>query len=309
MQAYKIGDYIRKNREEKGISQKQLCSGICVHTTLSRIEMGRQEPSYYIVQALLQRLGISEEGVQILMGPQEFELAELQREIVVDNAGKRFLDALEKIHRLEQFPQAQTEPLIQQFLLRSRVLSGYVENGEHKKYDYQTQRQMLIQALELTCPEITMDNIGSFLLSENEAKIINQIAITHSEEGDRRQAIEIYRQLLKYVQDHFANTEVNERLLPLTAYNYSRLLGREQRYEEAIEIAELGRKSCVNSNKCQMLGSLLFNIACCLHELGDDEKCKELLIDAYHINKVMERPKSCKVVQEYAKETFGMEIL
>lgn len=308
MQAYKIGDYIRKNREEKGISQKQLCSGICVHTTLSRIEMGRQEPSYYIVQALLQRLGISEEGVQILMGPQEFELAELQREIVVDNAGKRFLDALEKIHRLEQFPQAQTEPLIQQFLLRSRVLSGYVENGEHKKYDYQTQRQMLIHALELTCPGITAENMDSYLLSENEAKIINQIAITHSEEGDHRQAIEIYRQLLKYVQSHFANCEVGAVMLPLTAYNYSKLLGLERRYEESIEIAELGRQCCIRYNKCGSLGGLLLNIAYSEHELGNDQKSKELLIDSYYAYKVMEKFRSCEVVKKYAKENLGIEI-
>lgn len=74
---------------------------------------------------------------------------------------------------------------MQQFILRVRALAGYEENGERLDYDNPTQRKMLIQALELTCPGITMENLDSFLLGEDEAKIINQIAITYSEDGNR----------------------------------------------------------------------------------------------------------------------------
>ena len=219
MYNYHIGEYIKRKREEKEIKQDELCYGICDRSTLSRIERGKQEPSYYILKALLQRLGISEDRCQILMGAQEFEIAELQREIVADNVRKDFSSALKKIRRLEELSQSAENPLLQQFILRVRAAAGYEENGERLDYDNPTQRKMLIQALELTCPGITMENVGSFLLSEDEAKIINQIAITYSEEGNRRQAIEIYRQLIRYVQSHFAGCEVGQVMLPLTAYN------------------------------------------------------------------------------------------
>ena len=52
----------------------------------------------------------------------------------------------------------------------------------------------------------------------------------------------------------------------------------------------------------------MFNIAYCLHELGDDEKSKELLIDSYYVNKTMERTKNCETVKQYAKENLGIEI-
>ena len=197
---------------------------------------------------------------------------------------------------------------MQQFVLRVRALAGYEKNGERYAYTHPVQRKILIRALELTCPGITMENLDSFLLGEDEAKIINQIAITYSEEGDRRQAIEIYRQLIRYVQSHFAGCEIGQAMLPLTAYNYSRLLGQERRYEEAIEVAELGRQCCVKYNKCRMLGRILFNIAYCLHELGENEKSRELLVNSYYINKAMERTKSSGVVKQYAKENLGMEI-
>ncbi len=308
MYNYHIGEYIKRKREEQKIKQDELCYGICDRSTLSRIERGKQEPSYYILKALLQRLGISEDRCQILMGAQEFEISELQREIVADNVRKDFSSALKKIRRLEELSQSAENPLLQQFILRVRAAAGYEENGERLDYDNPTQRKMLIQALELTCPGITMENMCSFLLSENEAKIINQIAITYSEEGNRRQAIEIYRQLIRYVQSHFAGCEVGQVMLPLTAYNYSRLLGQERRYEEAIEIAELGRQCCVKYNKCRFLGGLLFNIAYCLHDLGKDVESMELMIQSYYVNKAMDRTRNCEVVRKYAKETLKLEI-
>lgn len=308
MYNYHIGEYIKRKREEKEIKQDELCYGICDRSTLSRIERGKQEPSYYILKALLQRHGISEDRCQILMGPQEFEISELQREIVADNVRKDFSSALKKIRRLEELSQSAENPLLQQFILRVRAAAGYEENGERLDYDNPTQRKMLIQALELTCPGITMENMCSFLLSENEAKIINQIAITYSEEGNRRQAIEIYRQLIRYVQSHFAGCEIGQVMLPLTAYNYSRLLGQERRYEEAIEIAELGRQCCVKYNKCRFLGGLLFNIACCLHDLGKDVESMELMVQSYYVNKAMNRTRSCEVVKNYMKENLGQEL-
>lgn len=308
MYNYHIGEYIKRKREEKEIKQDELCYGICDRSTLSRIERGKQEPSYYILKALLQRLGISEDRCQILMGPQEFEIAELQREIVADNVRDDFSSALKKICRLEELSQFEENPLLRQFILRVRALAGYEKNGERYAYTRSVQRKILIHALELTCPGISMENMCSFLLSEDEAKIINQIAITYSEEGNRRQAIEIYRQLIRYVQSHFAGCEIGQAILPLTAYNYSRLLGLEHRHEEAIEIAELGRQWCVKYNKCRMLGGLLLNIACCLHELGNDEKSKKLLLNSYYAYLLMENFTSCKLVQDYAKKTLKLEI-
>lgn len=311
MKVYNVGYYIKKQREEQKIHQEDLCRGICDKSTLSRIERGKQEASYFVLKALLQRLGLSGERCQVLMGEQDFQIEELQREIVSLNSQENFDQALQKIKELEKIIQERNledDPIHKQFLLRVKSLIGYEQDGQRLSYDFSTKRQMLVQALELTCSGITINNMGSFLLGEDEAKIINQIAITWSEEGNRRRAIEIYRQLIQYVKSHFAGCEIGAVMLPLTAYNYSRLLGLERRYEEAIEIAELGRQCCIEYNKCRMLGGLLLNIGYCLHELGEDEKSKELLVNAYYVYKAMEQTKSCEVVQKYARENLNLEI-
>ena len=307
MQGYNIGYYIRRIRKERGICQEVLYEGLCSRSTLHRIESGEQQPGLFVASQLLQRLGLDESSFLLPLGPQDFEISNLQKEIISLNAQSRFAEALEKIARLETIVVPQ-DKLAQQFILRAKALAGYECDGKRCPYDYPTQRQMLMQALELTCAGINLENMRGFLLGEDETKIINQIAITYSEEGKRRQAIEIYRQLIRYVESHFPDCEVRQVMLPLTAYNYSRLLGLERRYEEAIEVAELGRQCCVKYNKCRMLGGLLLNIACCLHELGKDEESRKIMQQSYYAYLIMEDLISCEVVQKYAEETFKIKI-
>lgn len=307
MQGYNIGYYIRRIRKERGICQEVLYEGLCSRSTLHRIESGEQQPGLFVASQLLQRLGLDESSFLLPLGPQDFEISNLQKEIISLNAQSRFAEALEKIARLETLVVPQ-DKLAQQFILRAKALAGYECDGKRCPYDYPTQRQMLMQALELTCAGINLENMSGFLLGEDETKIINQIAITYSEEGKHRQAIEIYRQLIRYVESHFPDCEVRQVMLPLTAYNYSRLLGLERRYEEAIEVAELGRQCCVKYNKCRMLGGLLLNIACCLHELGKDEESRKIMQQSYYAYLIMEDLISCEVVQKYAEETFKIKI-
>lgn len=271
MAQYPLGIIIRQRRDMLGLSQQQLCQGICDRSTLSRIERGDQLPSYYTLHALLQRLGMQEKDIRFFLSQPDFETAQLQKEIVALNTRKQWLQAQQKIRELQALPTA-ADPLTRQFILRAKALAGYEQDGKAVPYPYEEQRQMLLEALQISCPGIDPEHLQGHLLGEEEGKLLNQIAITYSESGERRRAIEIYRQLMDYIQTHQVGTETGAVLLPLVAYNYSRLLGRERRYEECIEVAEIGRQCCIMYNKCKMLGGLIFNIACCCHDLGQDEK-------------------------------------
>ena len=45
MQNYKLGEYIRQRRLDLGLTQEQVCAGICESVTLSRFENGKQTPA------------------------------------------------------------------------------------------------------------------------------------------------------------------------------------------------------------------------------------------------------------------------
>ena len=52
-----LGEYVKQRRLDLGLTQEQLCDGICEPMTLSRLENGKQTPSRNRINALLQRLG------------------------------------------------------------------------------------------------------------------------------------------------------------------------------------------------------------------------------------------------------------
>lgn len=293
MKAYNIGLFIKKKREEQHIRQEDLCRGICDKSTLSRIERGKQEPSSGILGVLLQRLGINEDQLAVLLGPKDFEISDLQKEIVALNSQKEYEKAAEKIRRLEQLVEP-TDKITQQFILRSKALVYFPE-------DYPPSRELLLQALSLTLPDFDFDHISDYLLGIEEVKILNQLANSYSEAGDRRFAIHIYRQLFEDPRKRLFNIEAELTLLPLLAYNYSRLLGLERRYEEEIEIATLGQKTCIKYNKCQYLGSLLLNISCALRELGQDKESRSKLIDSFYAYHLMGDESSCNLIIQYAQ--------
>ena len=225
MKGYSLGCYIKLLREEQGISCEELCRGLCNRSTLYRIESGEQQPSLFVASQLLQRLGM-DEGVPMLpLGPQDFEISNLQKEIISLNAQSRFAEALEKIARLENLVAPQ-DKLAQQFILRAKALAGYERDGKCCPYDYPTQRQMLMKALDMTHPNFDLGKFERCLLSVEDVKSLNQIAITYSETGERRFAIRIYEQLLRYTKRRLFNNEALFSVLPMLCYNYSRLLGR-----------------------------------------------------------------------------------
>lgn len=299
MKAYNIGLFIKKKREEQHIRQEDLCRGICDKSTLSRIERGKQEPSSGILGVLLQRLGINEDQLAVLLGPKDFEISDLQKEIVALNSQKEYEKAAEKIRRLEQLVEP-TDKITQQFILRSKALAYFPE-------DYPASRDLLFQALSLTLPDFDFDHISDYLLGIEEVKILNQLANSYSEAGDRRFAIHIYRQLFEDPRKRLFNIEAELTLLPLLAYNYSRLLGLERRYEEEIEIATLGQKTCIKYNKCQYLGDLLLNISCALRELGQDKESRSKLIDSFYAYHLMGDESSCNLIIQYAQNN-GIEL-
>lgn len=299
MKAYNIGLFIKKKREEQHIRQEDLCRGICDKSTLSRIERGKQEPSSGILGVLLQRLGINEDQLAVLLGPKDFEISDLQKEIVALNSQKEYEKAAEKIRRLEQLVEP-TDKITQQFILRSKALAYFPE-------DYPASRDLLFQALSLTLPDFDFDHISDYLLGIEEVKILNQLANSYSEAGDRRFAIHIYRQLFEDPRKRLFNIEAELTLLPLLAYNYSRLLDLERRYEEEIEIATLGQKTCIKYNKCQYLGGLLLNISCALRELGQDKESRSKLIDSFYAYHLMGDESSCNLIIQYAQNN-GIEL-
>ena len=130
-----LGEFIKNRRMELGLTQEQLCEGICEPITISRLENGKQTPSRNRINALLQRLGLPGDRYYALLSKNEKEVAALRKEIRADEI--RLRRALERdqteirermmknLEQLEAIAEADDQ-ITQQGILRSRAFLNFI---------------------------------------------------------------------------------------------------------------------------------------------------------------------------------------
>ena len=303
MQNFFLGDYIKQKRLDLGLTQEQLCDGICEPMTLSRLENGKQTPSRNRINALLQRLSLPDDRYFALLSKNELEMEALQKEIVACNVTERVAEGFEKLAQFEALA-APDDQIAQQFILSSKVLLGRLDG----RYMPREQIDMLMQAIRLTVPRFDLENIESFLYTKDEITIINQIGLAYSDDGQNKKAAEIYYQLLRYVRKHFKETITLIGALPLVLYNYARVLDLCGRYEEGAELAQECRKACIQYGHYQELPRCLEIEAECRHFMGDEEISKELYYQSYYLCKVVEYQVGLEIVKKEAKEYLNLTL-
>ena len=303
MQNFFLGDYIKQKRLDLGLTQEQLCDGICEPMTLSRLENGKQTPSRNRINALLQRMGLPDDRYFALLSKNELEMEALQKEIVACNVTEQVVEGFEKLAQFEALA-APDDQIAQQFILSSKVLLGRLDG----RYMPREQIDMLMQAIRLTVPRFDLENIESFLYTKDEITIINQIGLAYSDDGQNKKAAEIYYQLLRYVRKHFKETITLIGALPLVLYNYARVLDLCGRYEEGAELAQECRKACIQYGHYQELPRCLEIEAECRHFMGDEEISKELYYQSYYLCKVVEYQVGLEIVKKEAKEYLNLTL-
>lgn len=308
-----IGTMIRKEREAQGLTQHMLCAGICDITTLSRLETGQTVPTAHKLKALLQRLGLPEERVYALLGKNEIEIAELEREInklhvrfeqapLCDRSAIR-AEAEEKHGELERLA-GKDDRLVQQMILRSKFVLG----REDGPYGLEEGMALLLRAIRMTSPNFRLDRISLGLYSENEIRLINSMATLYIENGEPHEAVDILNQLFAYLK---ASTKLAPRVraqIPLVTFNYSRELCATERYDKAIEVAEYGRNLCIEWGHYLFLPDLLAVLAECYYQKNEPGKSAELYQEAFYIYKAIGNEHDKKIIQAEAKERLGLEL-
>ncbi|MBD5148955.1 MAG: helix-turn-helix transcriptional regulator [Oscillibacter sp.] len=307
-----IGEIIRQERLESGKTQEELCAGVCDPSTLSRIETGRQAPSRNVANVLLQRLGQPYDRYYTSLTSSEAEAEALRTKI--DSCAARFqqslgdekrqarLDALEQLGRLESLMKSE-DHITRQYILAMRAALGEAAGP----YRFEVKLNMLLEAIRLTVPNFDLKTLDNRLYSIDETEIISQIAGTYSEAGQHEKAADIFNQLLTYVREHYQGQDLTNpaRYLSPAALNYARELCLAARYTEALEIAKLGQRMCLDYGYCRSLPGLLAVMAECRYAMGESERSRALYCQAYCLFKETGNASGLAHVEESARKLLG----
>lgn len=305
-----IGEIIKDRREELNMKQKDLCEGICEPPTLSRIENNKQNPTRKVLNALLQRLGISDDRFYAAITVEELRVNKLFNEIERYNVKYEKVDLKEKKIIRDILLKMQEEllsllesddMLSRQFIIKSQVLISDEPNDLKLK--------KLMDALRMTHPSVDLKNIQNGLFSFDEITLLNQIAVVYSESADSSQAIRIWEQLLRNIEGRFENIALAWTQKDLILYGLSRewlILGN---HRKALYYAEEGKKIATDYGLYQHLPGFVIILAECEYNLDNNSaKSEELFKEAYYLCRAIDDTANKKIVIKALQDYFNLEM-
>lgn len=306
---YKIGELIAQRRKELHMTQEELSSGICEASTLSKIENGQHFPTKERLDALLQRLGLDANCYNAYVSVAEFELHELMY-LAKQQIANSELENAEKTLSLLATKAKRKSRILQQFILYNEIILGNRKVGYFSEYTDERLLEELIKALRYTLPSIDLDEINNYYLTIQEITILNSIANWYYKTNNRKKALYLYDQILRYVQRHCMLMQDAAHIIPLITYNYSRVLILRNHFEEALDVSQIGCAYCKDYQKTSLIGQLLYNKAYCLLELHHENSSDayEILKQAYHILRLYDYDELANQIQEEAKVKWNIII-
>ncbi|MBQ9118558.1 MAG: helix-turn-helix domain-containing protein [Lachnospiraceae bacterium] len=297
MAQYTVGDFIKENRIQRGITQEALSEGICTPATLSKIENGAQTPSRGIYEALMQRLGKDDSLFSSYSSKKEMEKQELMFRIGRKMTHKDYDGIEEDYQKLEECIE-EKDRLAQQFLFYSRTIVNR-RTGKEENIDI-TIRQ-LIEALHMTQPNFDVENPArSHFLTCDEIMILNNIAVLSQADGNMTRALRIQFYLKEYMEHNMVDIKEKGGHYTLILSNLATWLRQVGRVEEGLEMVNLAIDASIQYGKLALFPSLLLNKGVILDLLQRKQEAIETYRQVYYIS---------RAVKDEARAKRTMELL
>lgn len=244
MGTYAVGEVIRRTRESLGMTQEELCDGICDVVTLSRIENGRNTPSRANFELLMERMGRS--GKKYLPFVRSGDIRdhllreELERLVSIFDyqRAKHVLDKLTQ--HLEK-----EDTVNYQYILRMQAAIEY----RLGLISVSERRNLLEKALQCTGCTFTKRKWKNGNMTEQEIGIICNIAMTYMEEEQYEKSIEILENLKRYLDNVYFENKI--RIYRLVISNLGHAFGRIGDVKQAKELKTQALKLAIKENNAQ----------------------------------------------------------
>ena len=255
MKELTIGDIIKYQINKKGISPEKLTEGLCTPASLKRLINGDTRQSFFLVERILQRLGISVNKVTLLHNESDDTLL-IMREMICKLLVEKAYTKAEYILSEYEMVADLSSPLHLQYVLETRgvILSeGY---GKHEEA-----LELYHKAFKTVLDRFEVDRLSNFMLGEEEMILL--MLMLKEEMTVKNKNISIYaRGLLDYVEKQYEDEEVRTNIYSKLAWLMGESAIKNNQYEEALELT-LGGIDALTDNGLllhlpQFLDRLLF---------------------------------------------------
>ena len=255
MKELTIGDIIKYQINKKSILPEKLTEGLCTTTSLKRLINGDTRQSFFLVERIIQRLGISINKVTLLHNESDDTLL-IMREMICKLLVEKAYAKAEYILSEYEMVADLSNPLHLQYVCETRgvILSeGY---GKHEEA-----LELYHKAFKAVLERFEVDKLSDFLLGEEEMILL--MLMLREEMKVKNINISIYaRGLLDYVEKQYEDEEVRTNIYTKLAWLMGESAMKNNNYEEALELTLGGIEALTDNGLLlhlpQFLDRLLF---------------------------------------------------
>lgn len=259
-----FGDIIRARRKVLGLSQEELSEGICDPVTISRIEKGKVAPKKQVYQKLLERVGMTGDRFELTIQVERPELlaeADIACGLMTLGYNK---EAEEILGELEKKMEG-GDKFSLQYVKSLKATALYSQ----KKITPEEHSRLQEEALYLTVPKVSLENLADWSFSFQEVRTINLLVHSYDRDGRREKGIALLEILKKQYEEKPFPLEYYVACYEAIMYNLGNLLGNAGRYKEAIAASEKGICLGMSAGRGAMAISNLYSVGWDMEQLWE----------------------------------------
>lgn len=285
-------EIIRKQRIALGITQEELSEDICSQESLARIEQGRR-PHNKNYKKLTKKLFWEKAKRSNDINAWDYEVLKFKDEINQLSMEYRYQEAKEKLMNF----QFQETPESQQYYTYIKAALDF----QLGKIGEKETLEIFKRALFMTLSSKVDENFSKFVLTRQEANILNNIAIVYAQGGQRELAVKLYQELLKGYENSKVREEFKCGKKILILGNMIGYLEGIDKFEEALESFEKAMNLSVKVRDIGTITEMLANAAYTLERMGEKENSVKLFSQAYYICDLINRKETKKLIENHFK--------
>lgn len=307
MPNYAIGEILKEVRERKKCSQEEICYGICAVSTLSRIENGRQIPSKRVLEAVTQRLGISDYLYPTYMGKEELTIYEIGKKLAISLEKEDNKRTKKLICQLEQQIESLKKSNVNVCMEEQHILYARAVLLKRKGVKAHQVLRMMLDAVRITLPDFDGICVKNHFLTFQEIIILNNIACIYYEMEKKTEAFRLLISLKIYMEEHIIDEEGTEKYLVIIQNLVSWLL-KGRSYGDALTLCEKGLTCCIEHGKMRGFPMLLYHKSALLAESGQLDKSRECFLQTIAIFQAINQHQQAEDIRMLANKNYKLNL-
>lgn len=311
MAYYNLGIVVKLTRTALGMSQEELCDGICSVQTLSHIENGKHSVKRETYRQLMERMGRCGEKNYPSLSTDNLRMLDMMLQTNMELNRYNYEQLQGYLQKLRS--GLLEHPFNEQYLKKTEAIVGY-RTGMLTKEEY---LRALEEAIAITIPDYKALLDLEYPFTHEELMIMMNIANAWAENGCPEKNMKILMMLMRSLDADYMEEEdtINTRLALLN--NLSIAYGDAEQHQDAITCARRGIELSKVYRRVQTLPNFYLQISWDMMEqidLGereeaDREQCRRYLRMGYAVAALSGRTFIKESIENYYKKCFGEDIL